>query len=227
MDDPRHPLEKDNSEIEAARHRLRLRAESGDKEAIRAVLHHARAFAYILSDLAFHWTEEAKEAVREIAGDEVIWPAITSRHGRITGNAKGIEIYLDHIALGANRNLNREAVDPRTHERLAGVMLLLDTIRRRGCEPRRDGMGRDAWLSSEGTGHGKDTIRAIKDELPLYYHRDDWRDHHPFVAPLVTRAENEARRMASAKGLATVSEAAIIHQLALDAAKIIHGVLAE
>lgn len=226
MDDPRHPLEKDNSEIEAARHRLRLRAESGDKEAILAVLHHARAFACILSGVAFHGTEEAKEAVCEIAADEVIWPAITSRHGRIAGNAKNIEIYLDRIALGANRNLNCEAVDPRTHERLAGVMLLLDTIRRRGCEPRRDGMGRDAWLSSEGTGHGKQVIRAIKAELPLFYDRERL-VLHSFVAPLVTQAEDEARRMASAKGLATVSEAAITRHLALDAAKIIHGMLAE
>jgi hypothetical protein len=116
--------EKDGTPFDPASiaHELEQRARTGDVEAIREIWFAGMAFAQVLAGLAYRDDPPTQVALKSIAADEVLWPAVVSRHGRIRGNKIGIQKYLDEIGLGSAKNLNFDNVDPRSHHLLAGVM---------------------------------------------------------------------------------------------------------
>lgn len=162
-------------------HELELRAKRGDQAAIREILFAARVFAHSLSYLAQY--EETKSSLAGVASAELTWPAVVSRHGKIVGNSADTASYLDAIGLGSSFNLNRDAPDARTKDRLAAVMFFLNVIRERGnVDPLRNGLSCQEWLASDNGKRVLEEIAVICDELGIARHR------FPTFEPLIRRA---------------------------------------
>lgn len=201
-------------------HELRARALQGDEEAIREILFAAHVFAGSLVDLAYEKDESTQARLKRVAAGELKWPAVVSRHKRITGNSKEISNYLDHIGLGAEVNINSDAPDTRTDELLEGTMFFFDAIRRRGnVTPVRGGLNRDAWLACENGKCVTAEIEAILDFYKNGLHRSE-----P-IKVLIARAESQAKSEAKTKDLPRVKEIAIRRHLVLIIARQIHGML--